>query len=181
MLFVILDVGVCGIPVTSEGALSSIPFLGSLGPWIADLSGIVLTLVLPAIRLKPQERSTEVSQVRDLEGSSSSNPILAVIEDEIRNRILLHMQKEVVGACRRYDWETIKLAAGRALEEEMTIRPLPDEKYQAARQSIDAYQQDPDPRQDSQKKYAAIVGLLRWCSFNRLRNGLNAAAGETGS
>jgi hypothetical protein len=171
----------CGIPATSEGALKAVPFLGSTGPWIADLSGIIVALALPAIRFKPQARPAGESQVRDLEGGSSSNPILAVIEDAIRDRILQRMQKEVVQACRSYNWVTIKLAAGRALEEEMTIRPLSDEKYDAVRHSIENYQSDPDPRLDSSNKYAALLGLLRWCSFNRLRSGLDAAARETES
>src|ERR1700722_12697372 len=42
VLFLIFGVGVCGVPVTSEGALKTLPFLGSLGPWIADLSGIAV-------------------------------------------------------------------------------------------------------------------------------------------
>jgi hypothetical protein len=181
VLFVIFGVGLCGIPVTSEGALKAMPFLGSLGPWIADLSGIILALALPAIRFKPQARPSAESRVRDLEGGTSYNPILAVIEDAIRDRILQRMQKEVVEACRRYDWGVVKLAAVRALEEEMTIRPLPDEKYDALRQSIENYHSDPDPRLDSRNKYAALLGVLRWCSFNRLRNGLKAAARETES
>jgi len=181
VLFLIFGVGLCGVPVTSEGALKAVPFLGSMGPWIADLSGIAVALILPAIRFKSQERAAGDSQVRDLEGGSTSNPILAVIEDAIRDRILQRMQKEVVEACRRYDWGTIKLAAGRALEEEMTIRPLSDEKYAAARQSIENFQSDPDPHLDSRNKYAALIGLLRWCSFNRLRSGLDVAAKETES
>lgn len=107
VLFLIFGVGLCGIPVTSEGSLKALPFLGSMGPWIADLSGIFVALVLPAIRFKPRARSSAESQVRGLEGESSSNPILALIEDAIRDCILQRMQREVVVACRRYDWGTI--------------------------------------------------------------------------
>jgi len=176
VLFLIFGVGLCGIPVTSESALSSLPH--SLGLWIADLSGIIVALVLPAIRLKPQARPAGDSQVRDLEGGSSSNPILAVIEDAIRDRILERMQLEVAAASRRYDWDTIKLASRRALEEEMTIRPLGREEYDAVLQSIETLQANPDPRLDSNNKYTAILRLLRWCSFKRLRRGLDTAARE---
>jgi hypothetical protein len=179
VLFLIFGVGVCGVPVTSEGTLKAVPFLGNLGPWIADLSGIVVALVLPAIRFKAQTRPAGENQVRDLEGGSSTNPIVAVIEDAIKECILRRMHQEVVMACRRYDWDTIKLAAGRALEQEMTIRPMPDEKYDAVRLSIENFQANPDARQDSRDKYNALTGLLRWCSFKRLLNGLNAAARET--
>jgi hypothetical protein len=178
VLFVIFGVGLCGIPVTSESALRSLPYVGSLGPWIADLSGVILTLVLPSIGRKQQVRPAGEGQLRDLEGESSSNPILALIEDAIRDRILARMQVEVVAACRRYDWETIKLAAWRALEEEMTIRPLDPKKYDATRQSIENFQADPDSHVDSRNKYAALLGLLRWCSFRRLHRGLDAAARE---
>jgi hypothetical protein len=178
-LFLIFGIGLCGLPVTLEGAPKALAFLGSTGPWIADLSGIILALVLPTIRFKPQARPVGESQVRDLEGASSSNSILAWIEDEIRDCILQRMQKEVAQACRRYDWGAIKLAAGRALEEEMTIRPLSDETYNAARQLIENFQSHPDPRTDSENKYKALTGLLRWCSFKRLSSGLDAAARET--
>jgi hypothetical protein len=179
VLFLIFGVGVCGIPVTSESTLKGLPMLGDLGPWIADLSGIVVALVLPVIRFKPKTSPEGESQVRDLEGSSSSNPVVAVIEDAIRERILQRMHQEVVEACRRYDWDTIKLAAGRALVQEMTIRPMSDEKYRSVRLSIDSFQTNPDARQDSRDKYDALTGLLCWCSFKRLLNGLNAAASET--
>jgi hypothetical protein len=178
VLFLIFGVGLCGIPVTSETALRNLPYLQSFGPWVADLSGIVVALLLPAIRLKPQPRAAADNQVSDLSNASSSNPILAVIEDEIRDRIQIRMQREIVAACRRYDWNTIQLAASRALEEEQTIRPMTDEKYQAVSQSIHAFAANPDQRIDSNNKYAALVGLLRWCSFKRLRSGLEAAACE---
>src|SRR5258707_6086269 len=42
VLFLIFGMGVCGIPVTSESALSTIPALKSLAPWIAGLSGIIV-------------------------------------------------------------------------------------------------------------------------------------------
>lgn len=179
VLFLIFGVGLSGIPVTSGSALSSLPHLGSLGPWIADVTGIIAALFLPAIRLKPKGRPTGDSQVRDLEGESSSNPILAVIEDAIRDRILERMQLEVVAASRHYDWSTIKLAARRALEEEMTMRPLAREDYDAVRQSIEIFQADPDSRADANNKYAALLSLLRWCSFRGLRRSLNAAARES--
>jgi len=178
-LFLIFGVGICGIPVTSEGTLRAVPHLGNLGPWIADLSGIAIALVLPAIRFKTKAQTAQDSQVRDLGGEASSNPILAVIEDAIRECILRRMQQEVVQACRSYDWRAIRLAAARALEEEMTIRPLPDERYAALRQSIEEFQPDADPQLDSERKYRALLGILRWCSFHRLRRGLDAAAAES--
>lgn len=175
VLFLIFGVGLCGIPVTSESALSSLPHLTSLGPWIADLSGIILTLVLTAIHFKPQAGSEGDSPVRDLEAPSSSNPILAVIEDAIRDKILARMQSEIVAASRRYDWETIKLASRRVLEEEMTIGRLGREEGDAAVRSVDAFQAVADSRVDSSNKYAALVRLLGWCSFSRLRDSLAAA------
>lgn len=181
VLFVIFGVVVCGIPVTSEGVLKALPVVGSMGPWIADLSGIVMALILPSLGFKPRARPAGDAPVRDLADASSSNPFLALIEEAIRDCILQRMQKEVVADCRRYGWSTIKLAAGRALEEEMTVRPLPDEKYAVLRQSIENFHADPDPRLDSRNKYAALVGLLQWCSFKRLRSGLDAAARETES
>jgi hypothetical protein len=181
VLFVIFGVVVCGIPVTSEGVLKALPVLGSSGPWIADLSGVLIALVLPSIGFKPKTLQAGETQVRDLADAPSSNPILALLEESIKDCIIRHMQKEVVADCRRYDWSAIKLAAGRALQEEMTLRPLPDEKYAALRQWIGNFQADPDPRLDSENRYAALVGLLQWCSFKRLRSSLDAAARETGS
>jgi hypothetical protein len=179
VLFLIFGVGICGIPVTSESILKGLPMFGDLGPWIADLSGIVVALVLPAIRFKPKTSPSGEGAMRDLEAGSSSNPIVEVIENAIKERILQRMQKEVVAASGRYDWRAIKVAARRALEEEMTIRPLPNETYQAVLLKIESFQPDPDAREDSEKKYLALTGLLSWCSFKRLLNGLNAAASET--
>ena len=179
VLFLIFGVGLCGIPVTSEGALTSLPHVGFLSPWIADLSGIVVWLILPTIRLKPQGGPAGESQVRDLESASSSNPILFVIEDAIRDRILARMQSELVTASRGYNWETIKLAARRTLEEEMAIGRLGRADGDAALQSVEAFQADADLRRDSNNKYTALLRLLRWCSFSRLRDGLAAAARET--
>jgi hypothetical protein len=178
LLFLLFGVVVCGLPLTSENTLKGVSFLGNAGPWIADFSGILAALVLPAIRSKPKKGPDGDSQVRDLEGGSSANPIW-VIENCIEECILQRMQKEVVLARGLYDWGTIKLAAGRALEEEMTIRPLSNEVYDAVRLKIESFQSDPDPRQDSENKYKALLGLLRWCSFKRLLNGLNAAKRET--
>jgi hypothetical protein len=178
VLFLLFGVGICGLPVTSESALKAIPLLGDMGPWIADFSGILVALVLPAIRLKPKKSPEGEGPVRDLDGDSSSNPIIAVIENAIQECILQRMQKEVVAARCLYDWDTIKMAAGRALEEEMTIRPLSTEMYDAVRLKIESFQSDPDPGRDSENKYRALLGLLRWCSFKRLLNGLDAAKRE---
>jgi hypothetical protein len=179
VLFLIFGVGICGIPVTSESTLKGLPMLGDLGPWIADLSGIVVALVLPAVRFKPKTSPAGEGPMRDLEAGSSSNPIVEVIEDAIKERILQRMQKEVVAAIGRYDWGTIKVAARRALEEEMTIRPLPDKEYKAELLRIKNFESDPDAHEDSEKKYLALTGLLCWCSFKRLLNGLDAVASET--
>lgn len=178
VLFLIFGVGVSGIPVTSESALASLPHLQSLGPWIADLAGIIVALTLPLIHFKKEERPAAENQVRDLEEVSSSNPVLAVIEDAIRDRILERMQREVMVACRRYDWVTIKIAASRALEEEMTVRPLGRDEYEVARKSIEGFRASPDVHVDSRDKYEAMLRLLRWCSFKRLLRGLDAATRE---
>jgi hypothetical protein len=163
----------------SGGALSSIPGLQSVGPWIADLSGILVVFLMPAIRLKPKPGSGDTSKLQDLEGPSTSNPVLAVIEDSIRDRILARMQLEVIAATRLYNWDTIRLAAYRALEEEMTIRPLGNNEYDAMRQVIDNFQINTDSGIDSRNKYEALLHILRWCSFKRLRNGLETAARES--
>jgi len=177
--FLILGVVLCGFPVATEGALKALPVIGSMNPWIADLLGIIVALALPAIPFKRQSRAIRENQVRDVEGASSSNPILALIEDAIRDCIVERMQKEIVEACRQYDWGTIKLAAERALAEEMAVRPLPDEKYADVRQSIEAFASDPDPHRDSTNKYVALAGLLGWCSFKRLISGLDTAARDS--
>lgn len=178
-LFLIFGVGLCGIPAMSESALSSLPHLGSLGPWIADLSGIVATLVLPAIGFKPQPRPEAESQVRDLGATSSSDPVLALIEDAIRDRILVHIQTEIVLASRLYDWNTIRLAARRAIEEEMVIGRLAREDGDAALQSVRTFEANADSRQDSNDKYTVLLRLQHWCPFSHLRDGLAAAASET--
>ena len=152
--------------------------MGSLGPYVADLSGIALALLLPAIRFGSRAPSSGEGQVRDFEGQSSSNPIFAFLEDAIRERILERMQLEITVASSRYGWDAIRRAAKRALEEEMTIRPLGRAEYGDARRSIKAFKAHANPLQDSMNRYEALLHLLRWCSFKRLRRGLDTAKGE---
>jgi hypothetical protein len=152
-----------------------------MGSWIADFSGIFAAVIFPAIRLNPLAHPARNSQVRDLEGTPSSNSLIAVIEDAIRDCILKRMQSEVIAASRCYDWDTIKLAARRALDEEMTIRPLGREEYDAECQSIESFQANPNSHLDSNNKYTALLRILRWCSFQRLCRGLDAAARESQS
>jgi hypothetical protein len=178
-LFLLFGVGICGLPVISESTLKGVHILGDLGPWIADFSGILVALVLPAIGFQSKKSPEGESPVRDLGSGSSSNIIVAVIDNCIAECLLQRMQKEVVLARSRYDWGTIKVAAGRVLEEEMTIRPLSNETYDAVCLKIANFQSDPDLLQDSENKYKALLGLLRWCSFKRLLNGLDAAKRET--
>jgi hypothetical protein len=64
------------------------------------------------------------------------------------------------------------------LEEEMIVRPLRQERYEYLRKSIEDLQPDPDLRVDSNNKYLALIGLLQWCSFYRLRDSLIVTAGE---
>lgn len=85
VLFLAFGTGLCGLPATSEGALRLLPNMRLLGPWVADLSGIILVLVLSAIRVKAQPLERE-NHIRDFAGASSSNPILAVIEEATRIR-----------------------------------------------------------------------------------------------
>ena len=61
----------------------------------------------------PMKSPEGESPVRDLGSGSSSNIIVAVIDNCIAECLLQRMQKEVVLARSRYDWGTIKVAAGR--------------------------------------------------------------------
>lgn len=177
VLFLILSAGVCGIPMTAEDALGSIPHLESLSPWIADLSGILAALILPAIRFKSETAPTADKSVRDLPGASS-NPVLAVIQDAICDRLLERMDTEIMAASRRYDWNTIKRAASRALDGEMTAKRLQDKEYNDERQAIDILQPNSDALVDSSNKYQALLRSMRWCKFRQLRRNLDAAARE---
>ena len=180
-VFLIFGAALCAFPVALQSVLQSTPFMRNLDPWIGAVSGIALAFTLPAIPLKPKPSPASEGQVRGLEDPTRSNVFMSVIEDAIRERILLRMQKEVLAACDRYDWNTIKLAAGRALEEEMTVRPLRQDRYDAYRQNIENFHADPDARLDSNNKYLALVALLRWCSFYRLRDSLDVAVREVES
>ncbi|HEX7678109.1 MAG TPA: hypothetical protein VF713_08305 [Thermoanaerobaculia bacterium] len=178
VLFLFFSASVSGIPITAENSLNSIPHLGSLSPWITSLTSIAAVLILPVLGFRSQTASIADSQVKDLQRRSSSNPILAVIEDAICDRILKRIHEEFVAASKIYSWSTIKLAAGRALEEEMLVRPLGNHEYDAVRRSIDLLRADPDEPIDASNKYRTLLGLLHWCSVQRLRSGLEVAARE---
>lgn len=175
--FVIFGMGVCGVSSTLGPALGA--NLKSMGPWIADLSGIAAWLVLPVIRFKPKESSDGKDKVRDLAGDSSANPVIAIVEDGIRDHILERMQFEISAAARRYSWDTIKVAARRSIEGETTIGRLSREDGDAAREKIDSFRPDADVRHDSDNKYEALQFMLRCSSFKRLRRSLDLAAIET--
>ncbi len=177
-LFLILAISISGLPVMSEGTLST--HLGSLvGPWIADLSGVLAAMILPAIHLK--SRAVVASPVLDLESTASSNPVLAAIEDGIRDHILSRMQLEIIAASRIYNWEEIKMAALRVLEGEITVGRLDRQNGEIAIRSMEEFQPSTDSRTDSENKYTALMRLLRCCPFSRLRLGLATAAKETRS
>jgi hypothetical protein len=173
LLFLMLAVGLSGFPVTFENTLSS-----QLGKWasIAELSGLMAAIVLPVARLKASPASMSPALGLDVR---SSNPLVAVIEDGIRDRILARMQVEIVAAARRYSWDEIKLVARRVIEEEITIGRLNYKDGETAIQSTDSFQPSADSRTDFDNKYTALIRLLRSCSFSRLRPSLAAAARET--
>jgi hypothetical protein len=173
VLFLMLAVGISGFPVTFETTLSS--QLGAWA-WIAELSGVIAAVILPAARLKPRPGSMSPALGLDV---TSSNPLLAVIEDGIRDHILARMQAEIVSAARRYSWDEIKLAARRVIEEEMTVGRLDYKDGETAIHSTEAFQPSADAHTDFENKYTALIRLLRSCSFSRLHPSLAAAARET--
>jgi hypothetical protein len=174
-LFILFGAVLCDFPVALQNLL---PLIRDVNPWVGAASGILLAFALPQIPFKPKSSPANEGQVRGLEDGPRSNVIVAMVEDSIKDCILQRMQKEVVVCFGRYDWDTIKVAARRALEEEMTVRPLRQEKYEYFRKSIEGLQPDPDMRVDSNNKYLAFIGLLQWCSFYRLRDSLIVAARE---
>jgi hypothetical protein len=176
-LFILAGAATCGIPVTAEHQISSLRFLGSAGSWIADLSGVLVTAIIPVIGIRSKNRRSSSADVRDL-GTSTTNAISDLIEDGIRDHILLQMQKQVVAAARKYDWEVIKVAARRAVVEERVVGRLRDDEWEAIRSSIENLTSSEPMSADFEDKYEALVGFLRWCSFKRLIAGLIIAETE---
>ena len=180
ILYMAVGAAVCGVPVILESRLNPNPHPGSPGPWIADLTGVILVLILPVIRLGRAERPPEDGQLRGFE-SASSNPIVALIEDGIRDRILKRMRTEVSAISSQYDWETIRNAGNRALAEEAAVRPMEHAREGALRDEIENLQPGADPKSDSRKKNEALTRMIGWCSFRRLKAGLEAARESTGA
>jgi hypothetical protein len=175
ILFMILGAGVCGVPMTSESILRSIPSLGSVGPWVADLSGILTLLVLPAIRPRRRPRGEDAGNGQELPGLSGSSSIFSFFEDEISLRLQIGMQDKIVWACKEYSWKTIKLAAPRALADEMAIRPLKPADEEAAKRSIAEIPMDGDADPSRGDKYQTLMVLLRCISFRLLFRSLALA------
>ena len=168
-VFLLLTAGISGFPVTFDANPS--PWLGG----ITDLSGVIIALLLPAARRKAIASAQPVLGL----DFASSNPVLAAIEDGIRDHILARMQAEIVVAAHIYSWDQIKLAARRIVEEEVTVGRLDRQDGEVAIRSIDDFQVSADPHTDFENKYTALIRLLRSCSFSRLRLGLAAAAVES--
>jgi hypothetical protein len=104
------------MPMTLEHPLSAVPHMGLFGPWLADVSGVVLALVFPAIPVK-----SPVPVDDDPASKSSRNAILALVEDGVREHIRVQMRSEFTRLCGLYDWNTIILAGRNALEEEISF------------------------------------------------------------
>jgi len=137
-LFLLLGLGISGVPMTSHSPLthSLLAPLGAQWSLLTDLSGAIAALVLQTI---PFKKRTTASPVVDLK-MASSNPIVAVLEDGIRDHILMRMQREIIGASRRYDWNVIKSVAYRSVEEEIMVGRLKREEADLAIKSIEALQ-----------------------------------------
>jgi len=178
ILFMAFGAGVCGIPMTSESILRSIPSLGSVGPWVADLSGILTILVLPAIRPRRRAGTENEANARELPGLSGSNSIFGFFEDEISLRLQIRMQDKIVSACKEYSWKTIKLAALRALADEMAIRPLKPADEEAAKRSIAGIPADGEADPGCGDKYQTLMALLRCISYRLLFRSLALAQQE---
>jgi tetratricopeptide (TPR) repeat protein len=174
LLYLAVGAAISGIPVASEIQPGWARLTGPAGPWVLDFSGILVTLILPMIRLRSASRPSEDAQPLGFE-AASANPIVALIEDGIREHILKRLRVEINAVSSEYDWETIRLAATRALIEETTIRPIDPAKEKEARRAIEGFQPDPNPQLDLRKKYEALFGMLRWCSFHRLKGALKSA------
>jgi len=179
-LFLLFGMGICGATETL-GSLTHIGSWAPWGSWVAFLSGPALTLAIPAIPFRNKPHKAGASPVRDLAGESSFNTLLHVIEEAIRDRILKRMQEEFLAVCHKHDWGIITRAAKRALEEEMTIGRLQTKEYEKALKAIDTFRPDLDLNKDCDNKYKALHGVVRWCSFKRLRDGLDAVAKEAES
>lgn len=159
-----------------ERPLTASPLVGTLGPFIASSSGPVIALILSTFGLSGRASSAPENQARGLAVGSRSHVILSWVENEISEHIKTRMQDWVTVARDSYDWKTIKLAAELVLEGERAT--LSKKEYNAERRLIKAFKSNSNPRQDSMNKYVALHGILCWCSFRRLRNGLDAAARE---
>jgi hypothetical protein len=175
-LYLVIGAILSCLPMTLEHPLSSVPHMESLGPWVAAAFGIVLTLFFPAIPLKSRAPQKEEDGVRDLANASSSNTILALVEDGVRDHIQVRMRIEFIRLSVLYDWDTIILAGSRALEEEIALERLGRQDGDNALHSLQSLRTDTNPYADSSNKYMALLHLIRWCSFRQLRDGLAAAA-----
>jgi hypothetical protein len=172
-VFLVLAAGISGLPAT----FAETTLISHLDPWaggIAQISGVIIALLLPAVRRKT---ITSAQPVLGLD-FASSNSVRAVIEDGIRDHILARMQVEMVSAAHRYSWGQIKLATRRVVEEEVTVGRLDRQAGEVAVKSVDEFQPSANPHTDFENKYTALIRLLRSCSFSRLRLSLAAAAVE---
>ncbi|MGB6687448.1 MAG: hypothetical protein WBE76_06365 [Terracidiphilus sp.] len=178
ILFMVFGASVCGIPMTSENVLRSLPKFGNLGPWVADLSGILTVLILPAIHFRRRTPSDNERNAPDLPGLSGSSTIFGFFEDEISLRLQIRMQDRILWACKEYTWKTIKLAARRALADEAAIRPIRPADEEAAKRSIADIPDDGDAGQTRGDKYQTLMALMRCISYRLLFRSLVLAKRE---
>jgi hypothetical protein len=149
-----------------------------IGPWIADLLGLTITLVLPLIGSRSRTSPTGDDQMDELQVVTSRNHFYAVIEEAIMDSIRKRMHSAVIEASKLYDWPTIKLAARRALDQELALSSITDKVHKSECKLIDSLPIEPNSSSDPKRKYEILNHLLRICQFRHLRFHLKAAGTE---
>lgn len=145
--------------------------VSSVGWWVADFAGIVLTLLF-GTRVRAPKSSLEAAGVQ-----SGSNVIFAVIEEGICDRLLTRMQVVLIEYAHLYTWEAIEIAGQRTIDEEVAVGRLNRKDGEAAIESINVLRSARDRKTADDRKYRALVCLLSCCPLLRLRGALINASG----
>lgn len=164
VLFLVMGALVCNLPRIPTNLLSSRVAASSL-PWVADSAGLILTLLLGT----QMGRSSGGGGIQELQSQISSNPIFAVFEDGIRDRLLTSMQSVALGYAQKYNWVIISRVGERTLDEEVAIGRLKHEESEAALKYISELRTG-DQKSEFDRKYRAVIRLFSCCPLSRLRH-----------
>lgn len=164
----------CTAPHVLGGLLMTHPHSLLIGQSVGDVFGFMLLAFGPLLGAKSHADKASDAPLGISGIAYSRNILFAALEEKVEESVSNRMHREVKSASENFSWETIKLAAHNAIQEEKTMRNLADKIYNDEDAYIKSLPTDEDSESTAGEKYDALYRVLRHCSFRRINFFLTA-------